>query len=62
MLSFSSSLSAKRRPRSAYFKKPKIWKSEGAKSGLRGGCERTVYPIVAIASRVLRLVCGLALL
>ena len=59
-LSFGSSSSAKQRPRSAYSKKPKIWKSEGAKSGLWGGRERTVYPIVAIASPLHRLVRGLA--
>lgn len=60
-LSFSSSSSAERRPRSAYFRKPKIWKSEGAKTGLWGGWERTVYRIVAIASPVRTLVWGLAL-
>jgi hypothetical protein len=59
-LCFSSS-SAKRRPRSASFRGPKRLKSEGAKSGLKGGCRRTVHPIVAIASLVRRLVCGLAL-
>jgi len=36
-LSFSSSPSAEWRPRSAYFKKPKIWKSVGAKLGLWAG-------------------------
>lgn len=37
----NSSSSAKQRPQSSAFKKPKRWKSEGAKSGLWGGWERT---------------------
>jgi len=34
---------ANRRPRSAYFREPKRWESEDAKSGLWGGLGRDSY-------------------
>jgi len=44
------------------FHRPEQMKSEGAKSGLYGGCGKTVHPRLAMCSTVFKLVWGLALL
>jgi len=43
MLCFMSSSVPNRRPRSAYFREPKMWESEDAKSGLWGGLGLDFY-------------------
>jgi hypothetical protein len=40
---------------------PNRWKSDGAKSGLYGGCCKTVHPRLAMRSTVFKLVWGLVL-
>jgi hypothetical protein len=60
-LTFSTLSSAKRHPHSASFTGPHRWQSQGARSGLWAGWERTVHHIFAIASRVHKLVSGWAL-
>ena len=61
MLCFNFLSSTKWHPWSLSFSGPKIWKLEGAESGLYGGWGRTFQPIISVAFLVHRLVCDLVL-